>query len=59
MNKVKEVFNDAELVIEVENTRIERDTLLMCLGLPTANNFYKMHGGIMRRRCGKRKRGKR
>lgn len=39
-------------------TKITTRGWLAILGMPTSNNWRKMHGGVMDRNCGKRKRRK-
>lgn len=38
-----------------ETSRITPRMWLAIMGMPTSNNYRKMHGGIMDRSCGKRK----
>lgn len=48
-------FEKKEWEITVEMTAIQTKTLLFMIGFPTSNNWRKMHGGVMDRRNGKRK----
>lgn len=54
--EAEELKKSFEITFEIGH--IPTRAWLNIFGLPTSNNWRKMHGGIMDRRCGKKKRCK-